>query len=216
MQNFELLLEIIRGESQILDFKQRISNPRKIAKTMAAFANTQGGSLLIGVKDDKTIVGIDPYEEIYQIKEAATKYCDPPVVFQEEAIDVQCENGIDHVILRIDIPLSPARPHKAMNQNGEWVAYVRNKDKSLIAGKQTEKLMKNGQFEPQTLPNLEKHEQILVDFLNKYERIEIKQYMKAANISERRAKRSLQGLVKKGVLLKNEFNKRDFYSLSFT
>ncbi|HCC70882.1 MAG TPA: ATP-binding protein, partial [Bacteroidales bacterium] len=44
------LNKIIRhGESQVLDFKYCISDSRKIAKTLSAFANTDGGRLLIGV-----------------------------------------------------------------------------------------------------------------------------------------------------------------------
>jgi predicted HTH transcriptional regulator len=43
---------IAKGEHQQLDFKFEISDSRKIAKTLVAFANTNGGVLLIGVKDN--------------------------------------------------------------------------------------------------------------------------------------------------------------------
>ncbi|WP_302323539.1 helix-turn-helix domain-containing protein, partial [Bacteroides caecimuris] len=42
---------IAEGEHQQQDFKFEISDARKIAKTLSAFANTDGGRLLIGVKD---------------------------------------------------------------------------------------------------------------------------------------------------------------------
>ncbi len=41
---------IAEGEHQQQDFKFEISDARKIAKTLSAFANTDGGRLLIGVK----------------------------------------------------------------------------------------------------------------------------------------------------------------------
>ena len=43
---------IAEGEHQQQDFKFEISDARKIAKTLSAFANTDGGRLLIGVKDN--------------------------------------------------------------------------------------------------------------------------------------------------------------------
>src|SRR3546814_2454449 len=45
---------ILQGEGEQLDFKNRISNCAKIAKTLVAFANTKGGKLLVGVADDRS------------------------------------------------------------------------------------------------------------------------------------------------------------------
>ena len=58
----QLLRLIDKGESQTLDFKRKITHPLKIAKTLVSFANTKGGKLLIGVDDDKQIIGVDPDE----------------------------------------------------------------------------------------------------------------------------------------------------------
>jgi predicted HTH transcriptional regulator len=49
---------IAGGENQQLDFKFCVSDSRKIARTLAAFANSDGGRLLIGVKDNGSIAGI--------------------------------------------------------------------------------------------------------------------------------------------------------------
>ena len=49
---------IAGGESETLDFKQTISDASKIAKTLVAFANNKGGTLLIGVRDNGSISGI--------------------------------------------------------------------------------------------------------------------------------------------------------------
>ena len=40
---------IAQGEHQQLDFKFEVSDSKKIARTLSAFANTDGGRLLIGV-----------------------------------------------------------------------------------------------------------------------------------------------------------------------
>ena len=46
---------IEEGEHQQQDFKFEISDARKIAKSLSAFSNTDGGRLLIGVKDNGKI-----------------------------------------------------------------------------------------------------------------------------------------------------------------
>ena len=68
---------IAEGEHQQQDFKFEISDARKIAKTLSAFANTDGGRLLIGVKDNGKIAGVRSEEEKYMIEAAAQLYCVP-------------------------------------------------------------------------------------------------------------------------------------------
>ena len=60
---------IAEGEHQQQDFKFEISDARKIAKTLSAFANTDGGRLLIGVKDNGRIAGVRSEEEKYMIED---------------------------------------------------------------------------------------------------------------------------------------------------
>ena len=70
---------IAEGEHQQQDFKFEISDARKIAKTLSAFANTDGGKLLIGVKDNGKIAGVRSDEEQYMIEAAAELYFSPEV-----------------------------------------------------------------------------------------------------------------------------------------
>ena len=56
---------IAQGEHQQLDFKFEVSDSKKIARTLSAFANTDGGRLLIGVKDNGAIAGVRSDEEYY-------------------------------------------------------------------------------------------------------------------------------------------------------
>ena len=70
---------ISEGEHVHQDFKFEISDARKIAKSISAFANTDGGRLLVGVKDNGKIAGVRSEEEIYMIEAAAQRYCQPPV-----------------------------------------------------------------------------------------------------------------------------------------
>jgi ATP-dependent DNA helicase RecG len=47
------------SEGKTLEFKWDLSSSKPILKTLVAFANTAGGTLIIGRGDDGSIVGVD-------------------------------------------------------------------------------------------------------------------------------------------------------------
>ena len=79
---------IAQGEHQQLDFKFEVSDSKKIARTLSAFANTDGGRLLIGVKDNGAIAGVRSEEEYYMIEAASTMYTHPSVPFEAKRWDM--------------------------------------------------------------------------------------------------------------------------------
>jgi ATP-dependent DNA helicase RecG len=50
---------IQQPESKTLEFKRDLSSLRPIIKTIIAFANTAGGTLIIGIEDGGKVIGID-------------------------------------------------------------------------------------------------------------------------------------------------------------
>ncbi|RLF39801.1 MAG: hypothetical protein DRN21_03115 [Thermoplasmata archaeon] len=50
---------IEKGENQNLEFKESLGVKNEIGKTISAFTNTSGGTILIGVSDDSRIIGVD-------------------------------------------------------------------------------------------------------------------------------------------------------------
>ena len=57
-----------QGENASVEFKEALVRPESIAKEMVAFANTQGGNLLIGISDDGSVKGVQEdknYEEFF-------------------------------------------------------------------------------------------------------------------------------------------------------
>ena len=60
-----VLRMIAEGEHQQQDFKLRVDDAAKIAKTLCAFANSQGGRLLIGVRDSGEVAGCRVEEEFH-------------------------------------------------------------------------------------------------------------------------------------------------------
>ena len=73
-----LLGLIAQGEHQQQDFKYKVQDAVKLARSVSAFANTDGGRLLIGVRDDGHLSGVRSEEEIFMMHQAAWKYCQPP------------------------------------------------------------------------------------------------------------------------------------------
>lgn len=59
---------IKNGESQTVEFKERITAPQMLARIISAFSNTDGGTILIGIREPNIVVGIDPerFENTYQ------------------------------------------------------------------------------------------------------------------------------------------------------
>jgi hypothetical protein len=72
---------IAGGENQQLDFKYCVSDSRKIARTLSAFSNSDGGKILIGVRDNGRIAGIKTDEEIYMVDTAAQLFCRPEITY---------------------------------------------------------------------------------------------------------------------------------------
>lgn len=119
---------ISEGEHQQQDFKLRIDDSKKIAITLSAFANTNGGKLLIGVKDNGNIAGVKSVEEEYHmVKAAAEMYCKPAIELTPSVIREQGKN-----VLIVDIPKTTSPPILAKNPEDKWRPYLRLKDENFM------------------------------------------------------------------------------------
>ncbi len=129
LSSFHLLHRLIaQGEHQQQDFKYEISYVRKIARTLSAFANTDGGRLLIGVKDNGKIAGVRSDEEIYMVEAAATIYCVPPVACHMTVHRVE-----GHNVVIAEVEPSDVRPVRARLDDDSLCAFVRIADENIVA-----------------------------------------------------------------------------------
>lgn len=126
---FYLARIIEEGEHEHQDFKFAISDARKIARSLSAFANNGGGRLLVGVKDNGVIAGVRNEEDIYVIEQAAEMYCRPSQQLRFTAITA--EEGL--IVIRAEIDASPHRPVQALDTDGQWKAYYRVADENILA-----------------------------------------------------------------------------------
>ena len=129
MDDKRYLLRLIReGEHQQQDFKYRVADACKLAKSVSAFANTDGGRLLIGVRDDGHLSGVRSEEEIYMMHQAAYKYCKP-----EPSIKFDTYHADGRTIVVATIPPSDKCPICAQDEGGKLRAYIRIADENIVA-----------------------------------------------------------------------------------
>lgn len=119
---------IREGEHLKQDFKYKITSTNKIARSLSAFANTEGGRLLVGVRDNGTIAGVDSDEEIYMIDAAAKLCCSPSLTCN---MTVELVEG--HRVLIAEVFPSSERPVLAIEEDGRSRAYVRVDDENILA-----------------------------------------------------------------------------------
>ena len=129
MDDKRYLLSLIHeGEHQQQDFKYRVSDACKLAKSVSAFANTDGGRLLIGVRDDGHLAGVRSEEEIFMMHQAAYKFCKP-----EPSIKFDTFHVDGRTIVIATVPPSDKRPVCVQNDEGRMRAYIRIKDENIVA-----------------------------------------------------------------------------------
>lgn len=119
---------ISEGEHQQQDFKYRVADAAKLAKSVSAFANTDGGRLLIGVRDDGNLSGVRSEEEIFMMHQAAYKYCRP-----EASIKFDTYHADGRTIVIATVPPSERKPVSALNEEGRQRAYIRIADENIVA-----------------------------------------------------------------------------------
>lgn len=102
------LLDIVAGgEGLYTEFKLKVHSPPKVAKPIAAFANTLGGTILVGVDDDGSIKGIHSEKEALEIIHDAVKYHIDPV----PDISAYVEIFRKRLVLVVIVPESTSKPH---------------------------------------------------------------------------------------------------------
>jgi predicted HTH transcriptional regulator len=119
---------INEGEHQQQDFKYRVSDALKLAKSVSAFANTDGGRLLIGVRDDGHMSGVRSEEEIYMMHQAAYRYCRP-----EASIKFDTYHVDGRTIVVATVPPSDKRPIRVVSEEERPRAYIRIADENIVA-----------------------------------------------------------------------------------
>ena len=201
---------IEEGEHQQLDFKFEISDSRRIARSLAAFANTDGGRLLVGVKDNGAIAGIRSDEEIHMIQAAAEMYCRPEVNYQTEEWEI---NG--KTVLEVIIPKDESEKHKAPDNQGIYKVFVRVKDENLVADPILLKVWKYQKNKHFTKITFTEPEMALLHYLSEHATITLDEFLGLTPIiNKKRAENILINFILVGTITIHLTSQGTFFSLT--
>jgi ATP-dependent DNA helicase RecG len=105
MKQTDLDILLREGEGSMLEYKESLSS--SFARDLVAFANSSGGKILLGVRDDGTVVGVRDSNKLRAQIQDIARNCDPPIkilvetvgkvmviaVRESESKPVQCREG---------------------------------------------------------------------------------------------------------------------------
>lgn len=189
---FKLISE---GEHQMLDFKFEISDCKKIARSLVSFANTDGGRLLIGVKDNGVISGIKSEEEKHMIETAARMYCKPEVKYTAKEWNI---NG--KTVLEIIIPKSIRVKHKAPDQHNIYKVYIRCKDENIIASNILLKVWKRENDKKNINISFTEKELLLLRYFSEHKCVGLDEFLEISNLSKKDAESILVNFIIFGLI----------------
>lgn len=204
----DIVQTIKQGEGLTTEFKRTIDSPFKIAKTIVSFANTSGGTLLVGVADNGVISGVtSELKELQKLEKATAELIEPVIMISIKSVVLDGKK-----VLVIDVNESYDKPYYARNEKREKIIYIRVKDKSMPIPR----LLLYGASDEDTTKLLaSRHVKTLVTYLKETDSITAKVFSRIINISEKRAEKMLHDLAARQILLKISPKKPETFSLKW-
>ncbi len=118
MKKEELYNIIKAGEDSRNQFKLLVNSPDALAAEIAAFANTNGGRIMVGIKNNGRIIGLE-YQEVDRLNQMISNVCSqkisPPISVETENIKLD-----NRVVVIIKVPLGINKLYMANGQD-IWV-----------------------------------------------------------------------------------------------
>ena len=126
--------EIICGESKNVEFKERLpKNSEKYTRTVIAYANTQGGKLIIGVEDQTgNVVGVER-DDVFQIMDAIANAvddsCEPQII-----PDIEPKTVDGKTVIVVTVEPGANRPYYQRAKGKEKGTFIRLAGTTRLAG----------------------------------------------------------------------------------
>ncbi len=149
MLRTELLEIIANGENSGVEFKRDDIRPEQLAKEVVAFANLQGGRILLGVDDDRQITGLQRDHPQEWVLNVFRDKIHPQIIpFYEE---IQVEPDLKVAVITIAAGIS--KPYVVRHNSREEV-YIRMGDRSELASREQQLRLfeSGGLLHVETLP----------------------------------------------------------------
>ncbi len=131
MLKSELFEIIANGENSGVEFKRDDIRPEQLAKEIVAFANVQGGRILLGVEDDGTITGLQRDNTQEWVMNVFRDKVHPQIIPFYEEITVEPDVKVGVISLAQGI----SKPYVVRHNNREEV-YIRMGNRSELASRE--------------------------------------------------------------------------------
>ncbi|MDD2562930.1 MAG: putative DNA binding domain-containing protein [Salinivirgaceae bacterium] len=199
---------IENGEHQQQDFKFEINDARKIARSLVAFANTDGGRLLIGVKDNGVIAGVRSEEELHMIEAAAHIYSRPRIKYSANTWNVDGK-----IVVEVVVEPGKQRPYSASNEDGKYKVYLRKHDSNILANRLLVRAWRLRHSSKGVFMTLDREQQVLMDILKDSEGITLSRFCKVAQITQKHAEKIIVNLMALDIIDYKEEDLKTVYIL---
>ncbi len=199
-----------QGEGLTIEFKRKANHPDKLVKEMVAFANTEGGKLLVGVDDDGSIVGVKyANEDEFVLKQAIEKHCLPPINYQTYKVAIAPNR---HVLV-FDVQPNVEKPVFVIYnfKKNVGVAYIRVADQSLQASREMRQILKGRSQNIEITFAYTEKERILMQYLATNLRIDLETYTKLINLPMNEASQVLVKLTIANVIKIEPEESKDWF-----
>lgn len=208
----ELLERIAEGEGKSLEFKRGLPRDDRLARTLCAFANTRGGTLLVGVTDKGGVHGVHrPREVMESVRRIGRDYVVPPLNIQAQLVR---SNGV--AVVACQVGASTKRPHAVLRGEDDEEIVVRVGSSNRIARGPTLKALQRGRNGRALRDPLEAKILAWVEERGRLSRVPggdatVERFSKANNIGAQRARRAFNRLERDGLLLGHGAKPRRVY-----
>jgi predicted HTH transcriptional regulator len=200
-----------QGEGQQMEFKLKTNHPEKIIREVVAFANADGGKLLIGVSDNKEVKGLKfADEDEYVLQKYITRHIYPAIEYEIERIRTEGEKEV----LLFEIKSGTSKPYYVdLGGTPETrKAYVRAADKSVQASREIREILKGRRKSKNIRFQFGDKEKQLMEYIENNGYITVSEFAEVAKIPKRIASRTLILLVLGNVLKVQAHEEEDVFT----
>ena len=230
---------IADGENKQVEFKEKVPKNESIVKTIIAFSNTAGGKLIIGVSDDRAVVGVAD-DDIFELKDRLSSLIFDDIV---EVISVggfvngltldEISNGRSE--LRNKVIANLFKELQFIESWGSGVEKVQNscndkgikfelREKGLfveavferpIKGKNADKISETTEYD-RIQPNTTDYDQLILEYLQANQKITRKEAKSFLKLGETKIKELFNELIDRGLIQRVGAGRSTYYTLQST
>lgn len=198
------------GEHQTLEFKRKANHPKKIIREFVAFANTNGGQLLLGVEDNGGIFGTkEPDGDEYLLMGVVQKMIFPAIQIKISRVPVTSNRAV----LIFDVEESNQKPHFVREEERKQ-AFVRVRDMSVQASREMTSLMRYENRNNGVRFEFGDVERRLLQYIQVVTRTTVTDVQQQLRLPKRRASGLLITLVRAGLLEIHPTEAEDYFTVS--